>query len=185
MAGGALPAWLARLARAIAALLFALAGTALVLLMLIGFGDVFARYFFGASIVQREELFNVLLIVLFVCSFPLITLKREHLDVDLLDGLFKTPARRKFQFFLIDLSVAGSCIAMSYWMYDKAGRISRPGREVMYEELQLQQGWFAYGFAAMLLVVGVIMLCWALWYVYALIAHRDDVVPEISHKDNV
>lgn len=185
MAGGALPAWLARLARAAAVLLYVLAGTALVLLMLIGFGDVFARYFFAASIVQREELFNVLLIVLFVSSFALITIQREHLDVDLLDFLFKTPFRRQLQFLLIDLSVAVSCIVMSYWMYDKAGRISRPGREVMYEELGLQQGWFAYAFAAVLLVVGVIMLIWAVWYVYAMVAHREDVVPEISHKDNL
>lgn len=168
-----------------ATLLLALAGTALVLLMLIGFGDVFARYMFSASIVQREELFNVLMGVVFVCSFPVITVNRDHLDVDLLDGLFKTPFRRKLQFFLIDLAVSVACIGMSYWMYDKAGRISRPGREVMYEELGIKQGVFAYGFAAMLLLVGIVMLLWALWYLYAMMAHRDDIVPEISHKDNL
>lgn len=176
---------LSRAWRATSALLLAVAGTALVLLMLIGFGDVFARYLFSASIVQREELFNVLLVALFVCSFPVITVNRAHLDVDLLDGLFRTPFRRKLQFFVIDLAVALACIGMSYWMYDKGGRISRPGREVMYEELGVKQGLFAYGFAAMLLVVGIIMLLWTLWHLYAMVSGRDDHVPEIGHKDNV
>lgn len=185
MTGGASCPGMLRAWRATSALLLSVAAAALVLLMLIGFGDVFARYAFSASIVQREELFNVLLVVVFVCSFPVITVNREHLDVDLLDPLFRTPLRRKLQFFAIDLAVAVACLGMSYWMYDKGGRISRPGREVMYEELGLRQGLFAYGFAAMLFVTGLVMLLWALWYLYAMIARRDDIVPEISHKDNL
>lgn len=185
MRAGMPPAWMDRAWRAISLGLLTVAGTALVLLMVIGFGDVFARYFFGASIVQREELFNVLLITVFLCSFPVITLEREHLDVDLLDGLFKTPLRRKLQLFMVDVVVGVSCVVMGYWMYDKAGRISRAGREVMYEELGLPQGLFAYAFAAMLFVVGVVMLLWALWFLYAAFAHRDDVIPEIAHKDNL
>lgn len=167
-----------------AVLLQTISATALVLLMLVGFGDVFARYFFSASIVQREEIFNVLLITVFVCSFPLITLRRDHLDVDLLDRLFAGPLRRKLQFFLIDFSVAVSCLAMSYWMYDKAGRISRPGREVLFQELDLQQSSFAYAFAAMLFIAGGMMLLWALWHLYAIISRKEDVI-EIKHKDNL
>ena len=55
----------------------------------------------------------------------------------------------------------------------------------MYEELGVRQGVFAYGFAVMLFVVGLVMLLWALWYGYAMLARRDDIVPEISHKDNL
>ncbi|MDO5090318.1 MAG: TRAP transporter small permease [Cardiobacteriaceae bacterium] len=185
MGGATHSAGVARLSRATSALLLGVAGTALVLLMLIGFGDVFARYFFSASIVQREELFNVLLITVFACSFPVITVRREHLDVDLLDGLFKTPFKRKLQLFVIDLAVGSACLGMSYWMYDKGGRISRPGREVMYEELGVRQGLFAYGFAAMLFVVGIIMLLWTLWHLYTLVSGRNDHLPELGHKDNL
>ncbi len=162
--------------------LLAIGGSCLVILMFLGFGDVFARYFFNASIVQREELFRIGLIIIFATSFPVITMRHEHLDVDLLDDLF-TGAAKKVQFFFIDLSVAISCGVMAYWVWDKSIRISRVGREVMFEELSLQQGWFAKGFAIMLMAITAIMVILACLHIVSIFVKTlDDDIAEIRHR---
>ncbi len=154
----------------------------LVFLMILGFGDVFARYFFSSSIVQREELFRVALIMIFATSFPVITMRHEHLDVDLLDGLF-VGSLKKIQFFFVDIFVATSCATMSYWMWDKAERISRTGREVMFEELKIQQGYFCQFFSIVLAVVSVIMVCLALLHIVSIfVKNLDDDIAEIRHR---
>ncbi len=162
--------------------LLAIGGSCLVILMFLGFGDVFARYFFNASIVQREELFRIGLIIIFATSFPVITMRHEHLDVDLLDNLF-TGAAKKVQFFFIDLIVAISCGVMAYWVWDKSMRISRVGREVMFEELSLQQGWFAKGFAIMLMAITAIMIILACLHIVSIFVKTlEDDIAEIRHR---
>lgn len=174
-----------RLRRKLNNLLLAVGGSCLVFIMFLGFGDVFARYLFGASIVQREELFRVGLIVIFATSFPVITMRHEHLDVDLLDNLF-VGSLKKIQFFVIDLCVAISCGVMAYWMWDKSQRISRVGREVMFEELDLQQGWFAKGFAVMLAVVAIIMVILACLHIVSIFVKTlDDDIAEIRHRETL
>ena len=168
-----------------ATLCLGVAGVCLILLMLIGFGDVFARYTFNASIVQREELFSILLVVLFFTSFPVITWRHEHLDVDLLDKLFAGLRRRQAQLLMIDLVCAITCAAMSYWMFDKSMRISRPGREVMYEELGIQQSWIADAFAWSLALTAVVMTGLAIWRIVGLFAPRYADPRALTHKDNL
>lgn len=162
--------------------LLAIAGSCLVAIMFLGFSDVFARYAFNASIVQREELFRVLLITMFVTSFPVITMRHEHLDVDLLDRFF-TGKAKKIQFFFIDLLVALSAATMSYWLWDKSERISRPGREVMFEELALQQSYFAQFFSVVLGFVAIIMVILAFLHIVSIFypALDDDIVA-IRHR---
>lgn len=173
---------LIKLRRRLNNVLLAIAGSFLLFIMFLGFGDVFARYVFGTSFVLREELFRVSLIIIFATSFPVITMRHEHLDVDLLDGLFKG-AMKKVQFFFIDLLVAISCGVMSYWMWDKAARISRQGREVMFEELDLQQGYFCQFFAIVLAVVSVIMVMLAVLHIVSIfVKNLDDDIAEIRHR---
>ncbi len=138
--------------------LLAIGGSCLILLMFLGFGDVFARYFFDASIVQREELFRVGLIVIFATSFPVITMRHEHLDVDLLDNLF-VGAAKKVQFFFIDLSVAVSCGVMAYWVWDKSAR------------------------AIMLMAITAIMVILACLHIVSIFVKTlDDDIAEIRHR---
>lgn len=171
-----------RLRQRLNSLLLAIAGSCLVFIMFLGFGDVFARYLFNASIVQREELFRVGLILIFITSFPVITMRHEHLDVDLLDALFVGPLK-KIQFFFIDLFVAISCSVMAYWMWDKSERISRTGREVMFEELGLQQGYFAKFFAIILVFVAVVMVILACLHIVTIFVKTlDDDIAEIRHR---
>ncbi len=171
-----------KLRRKLNNVLLAISGSFLVFIMFLGFGDVFARYYFSTSIVQREELFQVSLIIIFATSFPVITMRHEHLDVDLLDNLFIGVAK-KVQFFFIDLIVAVSCGVMAYWIWDKSARISRIGREVMFEELSLQQGWFAKGFAIILAVIAVIMVILAVLHIVSIFAKNlEDDIAEIRHR---
>lgn len=172
-----------KLRRKLNNVLLAIGGSCLIFIMFLGFADVFARYAFDASIVQREELFRVGLILIFATSFPVITMRHEHLDVDLLDRFFNGWLK-KVQFFVIDMLVAISCAVMAYWMWDKSGRISRVGREVMFEELGLQQGWFAKGFAIMLAVVTVIMVILACLHIVSIfVKNLDDDIAEIRHRE--
>ncbi len=171
-----------RLRRRLNNILLVVGGSCLVLLMFLGFGDVFARYFFGASIVQREELFRIGLIVIFATSFPVITMRHEHLDVDLLDNLF-SGALKKVQFFFIDLIVAASCGVMAYWMWDKSGRISRLGREVMFEELGLQQSYFAKFLVGILVFIAIIMVMLACLHIVSIFfKDLEDDIAEIRHR---
>lgn len=168
-----------------ATLCLGIAGICLILLMLIGFGDVFARYAFSASIVQREELFSILLVVLFFTSFPVITWRHEHLDVDLLDKWFAGVRRRQAQLLMIDLMCAVTCAAMSYWMFDKSMRISRVGREVMYEELGIQQSWIADAFAWSLALTAAVMTVLAVWRIVGLFNPRHADARALTHKDTL
>ncbi len=171
-----------KLRRKLNNILLAISGSFLIFIMFLGFGDVFARYFFSTSIIQREELFRVSLIIIFATSFPVITMRHEHLDVDLLDDLF-AGAMKKIQFFCIDIFVAISCGTMSYWMWDKAGRISRQGREVMFEELNLQQSYFCQFFAIVLAVITVIMIILAVLHIVSIFAKNlEDDIAEIRHR---
>ncbi len=171
-----------KLRRRLNNILLAISGSFLLFIMFLGFGDVFARYMFGTSIVEREELFRVSLIIIFATSFPVITMRHEHLDVDLLDSLFKG-SLKKVQFFFIDMFVAVSCGVMSYWMWDKAGRISRTGREVMFEELNLQQGYFCQFFSIVLAVITVIMVILAVLHIVSIfVKNLDDDIAEIRHR---
>lgn len=173
------------LQKAMNSILLFIAGISLVLLMFIGFGDVFARYFFSASFAPREELFRILLIVTFVTGFPVITLRHEHLDVDLLDVLFAKGNRRKIQFFFINLLVAISSLLLSYWMYDKSLKISRPGREVVFETLNIQQSIFAQLFALVLFLVGVIMILLAIRHIFAFLTKGKSDIEDIVHRETL
>lgn len=162
-----LPQQLSTLQKRLNQLLLFIAGACLVSIMFLGFADVFARYLFSASLVQREELFRVGLITIFATSFPVISLNREHLSVDLLDNVFFGIAK-KIQRILVDATIAVSCGVMGYWMWDKSERISRVGREVMFEELGLQQGHFAKFFAIVLFVVAIVILLMVIVQILAL-----------------
>lgn len=171
-----------RLRRKLNNVLLAVGGSCLVFIMFLGFGDVFARYLFNASIVEREELFRVGLILIFATSFPVITMRHEHLDVDLLDKLF-VGALKKIQFFVIDMLVAVSCAVMAYWMWDKSERISRVGRELMFEELGLQQGWFAKFFAIILAFVAIVMVILACLHIVCIfVKNLDDDIAAIRSR---
>ncbi len=171
-----------KLRRKLNNILLAIAGTLLIMIMFLGFADVFARYFFDASIVIREEIFRLALIVVFATSFPVITMRHEHLDVDLLDKLFPGNLK-KVQFFVIDMLVAISCATLSYWMWDKAGRLSRPGREVMFEELGIQESYFCQFFAVILAFVAIIMVMLAALHIISIfVKNLDDDIAEIRHR---
>lgn len=172
-----------KLRRKLNNVLLAVSGTCLVGIMFLGFSDVFARYFFDASIVEREELFRLGLIVIFATSFPVITMRHENLDVDLLDKFF-SGSLKKIQFFIIDSIVAVSCGVMGYWVWDKSERISRVGRELMFEELGLQQGYFAKGLAVILFFVAAVMVILAMLHIISIfVKNLDDDIAEIRHRE--
>lgn len=172
-----------KLRRRLNNVLLAVSGTCLIAIMFLGFFDVFARYFFDTSIVQREELFRLGLVVIFATSFPVITMRHENLDVDLLDKLF-IGSFKKVQFFVIDSLVAISCAVTSYWVWDKSERISRPGREIMFEELGLQQGYFVKGVAVMLAFVAIVMVILAILHIISIfVKNLDDDIAEIQHRE--
>lgn len=159
---------LSKIERAISNLLLTIAGASLVFVMFLGFYDVFARYFFNASVVVREELFRICLIIAFATSFPVITLRREHLDVDLLEGFFRGRLKQ-LQLLVIDVLVCLSCGVLAWWMFERATKMQKRG--MLFEELHLPQHYLAQFFSASLLFVAVVMAVFALVHLIKLFSN--------------
>lgn len=140
--------------KGISNVMLAIAGIGLVFVMFLGFYDVFARYFFNSSVVEREELFRICLIITFATSFPVITLRREHLDVDLLASFFSGKLKQ-IQLFVVDVLVAFSCGVLAWWMWERASKMEKRG--MLFEELHLPQHYLAKFFTASLALVAVMM----------------------------
>ncbi len=72
------------------------AGAALILFALVGVTcvDVVGRYLFDAPLAGAFELTEVLVAALVFAALPLTTERREHIEVDLLAGLFTVPVGR-------------------------------------------------------------------------------------------
>jgi TRAP-type C4-dicarboxylate transport system permease small subunit len=73
--------------RAVAPLLGAVAAAVLFALMLLTCVDVFGRYFLGRPIYGAFEITEMLLAALIFAGLPLVTLRNEHVTVDVLDAM--------------------------------------------------------------------------------------------------
>ena len=71
------------------------AGLSLFVLMAITFVDVVLRSTMSAPIEAATELTRLLMAVVVFASLPAVTIRGEHVVVDLADSLFRGPSRRR------------------------------------------------------------------------------------------
>lgn len=80
--------------RAIVPVLGALAAVVLFALMTITCADVIGRYFFNSPIYGAFEITEMLLAALIFSGLPLVTLRNDHVTVDVLDSFIPAPLAR-------------------------------------------------------------------------------------------
>ncbi|WP_217360873.1 TRAP transporter small permease [Ruegeria sp. HKCCA5426] len=88
--------------------------------------EVIGRYIFNAPIFGRQDLAQILLALSIFFAFPVVTLRREQIDVDLLDHLFT----RRAAFWrnrCIDALTSLCLLTMAVWLFARADKALERG----------------------------------------------------------
>ncbi len=105
-----------------------LLGSGLCLMLVMGLTvvEVIGRYIFNAPIFGRQDLAQILLALSIFFAFPVVTLRREQIDVDLLDHLF--PRRAAFwRDRCIDALTSLCLLTMAVWLFARADKALERG----------------------------------------------------------
>lgn len=83
------------------------------LIVVLTFADVFARYLFSSPIRGSVEVIQFAMALVIFTALPLVTRRREHVTVSLVDGVLRGGAKRVQQ-VLCD-AISGVALAMLTW----------------------------------------------------------------------
>ena len=126
--------------------------------------EVVARYVFNAPIFGRQDLAQILLALSIFFAFPVVTLRREQIDVDLLDSLF-SPTAAFFRDRLIDVLTSITLITMSVWLFARAEKALKRG--ITSELLFIPKYPLIYVIASIVAVMAGLLalsIVWRLWH---------------------
>mgnify|MGYP001796670255 CR=1 FL=1 len=141
--------WLARICLTLSAL-------CLFSIMILTVIEVIGRYAFNAPIFGRQDLAQILLALSIFLAFPVVTLRGEQIDVDLLDTLFsKRAAFWRDRFIALLISIA--LLTMGYWLFARAEKVLSRG--ITTELLFLPKYPLVYFIAAIVTVTGFVLAC--------------------------
>ncbi|MEM9584078.1 MAG: TRAP transporter small permease [Pseudomonadota bacterium] len=141
--------WLARICLTFSAL-------CLFSIMILTVIEVIGRYAFNAPIFGRQDLAQILLALSIFLAFPVVTLRGEQIDVDLLDTLFsKRAAFWRDRFIALLISIA--LLTMGYWLFARAEKVLSRG--ITTELLFLPKYPLVYFIAAIVTVTGFVLAC--------------------------
>lgn len=119
-------AFFQRAGQGLARLSLILSALCLVALMGLTVLEVIGRYAFNAPIFGRQDIAQILLALSIFLALPVVTLRGEQIDVDLLDPLFSSKAAF-FRDVVISLSMAGILLTMGYWLFLRAEKFLSRG----------------------------------------------------------
>lgn len=88
----------------------------LLVIVLITFFDVFARYLFSAPIKGSVEMIEFSMALVVFGALPLVTRRRLHVSVSLVDGFF-TGVGRQIKIFVCDLISAAALAILTWRLY--------------------------------------------------------------------
>ncbi|MEP1943972.1 MAG: TRAP transporter small permease, partial [Sulfitobacter sp.] len=126
----------------------------LMALMVLTVCEVIGRYGFNAPIFGRQDVAKILLAASIFFAFPVVTLRGEQIDVDLLDALFsKTAAFWRDQ--MIGLVTATVLITMGVWIGHRAEKSLSRGNTT--EMLSIPTYPLIYAIAFMVFCTGVLV----------------------------
>ena len=145
---------------------------ALVLLVLVALtcADVFGRYILAQPVNGKTELTRMLMAVLIALVLPVVTARKEHITIDLLDFLF-TPRLQRLRDLIIDALAATGLLVLAWWVGFRALRLMSYG--YLSDFLRLPLHPVAFFVAAMIGLAGL-----ALAVRVALDALRADVLDD-------
>ena len=132
----------------------------LLVMMLLTFVDVVARYVFNRPLRGAFEVTELLLLVLIFAGLPLVSFTDEHAVMDFIDRLLGSRAQRRLQ-QLVHVACAAFMGLLAWLTWLKADRIwaYRDATDV----LRILYGPFVYFMALTLALAGVIHLYRAGW----------------------
>lgn len=141
--------------RLIVPLLGGIAAVILFVMMVLTCADVAGRYFFSRPVTGAFELTEMMLAALIFTGLPLVTLKQEHVTVDVLDPV--VPAWFSRLQHIIASSI--SCVATSYlaWrLWLRGGNMLAAGETTA--QLKFTLGYLTYGMAVLMALTSLAFL---------------------------
>ena len=131
-----------------------LASLQMVLLAGLTFVDVVGRYLFNRPINGAQEIASILLGLTIFTALPAITMRENHITVDILRSLFRGRVDH-LRRVLVVLATGGAFATLAYVLYRQAGKLAF--MEMRTPHLHLRQDLIVYGLFA-LMVLTVILL---------------------------
>lgn len=145
-------AWFDKL---IVPLLGGIAAIILFAMMMLTCVDVFGRYFLSKPVPGGFELTEVMLACLIFTGLPLVTLRQEHVTVDVLDPV--TPDKLlRIQHVIACLIASGSTGYLTWRLWIKAGNMLASGETTA--QLKLTLGWLTYGMSGLMALTSLTFL---------------------------
>ncbi|MEM1264675.1 MAG: TRAP transporter small permease [Pseudomonadota bacterium] len=139
--------WLARVS-------LVLSAACLVALMALTVAEVVGRYLFNAPIFGRQDIAQILLACSIFLAFPVVTLRGEQIEVDLLDSAF-SPGMAAWRDRLIGCLTSVVLLTMGYWLLLRAEKFLSRGTTS--ELLFLPKYPLVYFIAAIVLLTGALV----------------------------
>jgi len=138
------------------------ASAILLVMMLLTFVDVVARYLFNRPVAGAFEVTELLLLVLIFAGLPLVSYADEHVTMDFIDRLLGPRARLGLE-GAVQAACAGALFLLTWLIWLKADRIwaYRDATDV----LRIVYGPFVYFMAVMIGLAGLV-------HVYKIVARR-------------
>ncbi|QHE78661.1 TRAP transporter small permease (plasmid) [Hydrogenophaga sp. PBL-H3] len=145
-----------RFAQAAASLTSVIVTVTLLTIMALTTADVIGRYFLSKPVPGALEITELLLASLIFMALPQVTLRREHVTIDLLDGLFKSRWLRTVQRVIVAVMVALCCGFLGYRMWLQAENIRAAGETTATLGIVVYP--VAYGLSVLLMLSAVAAL---------------------------
>jgi len=118
--------------------------------------DVFGRYILNAPVNGKTELTRFLMAGLIACALPVITVRSEHITVDLFDS-FYSPRIAALRDLIVDAICAGTLLVLVDWLIFRSERLLNRGYTSDFLELPLYP--VAYFITLMFFVSAIALIC--------------------------
>ena len=128
-------------------------------MMLLTFFDVVGRQGFNAPVPAAFEITELMMGFTVYLGLPVVSARREHLTIGLLDHLF-TGAVKRVQAVVLNLLVGGVCMVWAREVWIQADALADQNELMMF--LQIRIAPFVYAMSALTVVAALIFLALAL-----------------------
>ena len=139
--------------RLVVPVLGSIAAIILFVMMCLTCADVVGRYFLNRPITGAFEVTELLLAALIFLGLPLVTLRQEHVSVDVLDPITPDVVLR-IQHIIASMIAAAATAYLAWRLWVRAGNLLASGETTA--QLKITMGYLAAG---MSVLMGITALC--------------------------
>ena len=124
------------------------------------FADVFARYLFASPIRGAHEIIQFAMALTIFTALPLVTRRREHITVSLIDGLVRGVTARRIKQFLCDAVSLAALAVLAWRLWIQAGESAAAESATIVLKLPMAPLIYLMSGLAAASVVLVALQCW-------------------------